>query len=276
MNNESKYRINSVEEFVKAVEEIYNSTNFKECKKHLFFRGQSNEEWYITPRIARNGGKEKTFVLDFHHYSASHSIDYDLDKDRVSLLEDMQHYGIPTRLLDWTVAPLNALFFAVENKIGDKDAVVYVLDPWKYNKELLVKYDKTYSSHPKIHDAHIYARALLSTCDDLKFIKKVVKKRFGYAIDDKELEYPFAFVSNYKNQRVRYQKGSYTIMGTSNIDMMNQVIFQNNYTRIFISNDKISDIYEQLHRLYINEYTVYPDLEGMQKLFARKQGLFKI
>jgi hypothetical protein len=42
----------------------------------------------------------------------------------------MQHYGVPTRLLDWTDGALVALYFAVKQIRIPEDAVVYILDPW--------------------------------------------------------------------------------------------------------------------------------------------------
>lgn len=71
----------------------------------------------LIPGILRPGGHDERFLVHtFRLRALSRYPNCPTFDDRPSWLFLMQHYGLPTRLLDWTASPLVALFFAVEER----------------------------------------------------------------------------------------------------------------------------------------------------------------
>ncbi len=106
----------------------------------LWFRGHRAINWNVAPSLWRgyDASGERNFTNRFRSRAATRMQvvpDYD---DSAHWLSLMQHYGLPTRLLDWTRSPLIAAYFAVGKYIYDKtlepqDACIWVLKPHLLN-----------------------------------------------------------------------------------------------------------------------------------------------
>ena len=104
-----------------------------------FFRGQPSKDYPLIPFIGRyyKKGEEKALLQFereiFEDFKRKFALFTDVrpqnDKEFLFLA---QHYGLPTRLLDWTYNPLIALYFAC-NSDFEKDGAVYHCLPMSHN-----------------------------------------------------------------------------------------------------------------------------------------------
>lgn len=106
---EEEVRINSVSEFIEKIVQLD-----KEEGTETFYRGHANRDWELLPSIFRTpNGVEKEHLL-FRDMVAHEPQSFSECKSALDYLVQMQHYGLPTRLLDMTTNPLVALYFACQ------------------------------------------------------------------------------------------------------------------------------------------------------------------
>lgn len=117
------------------------------AKKHhdvrfpTWYRGQADIDWDLTPKVWRPPSRagrreEERVVATFMARARSRHAHLPDANEAGAWLALMQHYGAPTRLLDWTESPLVAAFFAVtEEKGADKDGAIFALFPRALNRE---------------------------------------------------------------------------------------------------------------------------------------------
>ncbi|SYZ71855.1 FRG domain protein [Candidatus Zixiibacteriota bacterium] len=207
------------------------------------FRGQSDASWKLIPRISRLYEAEKvpdtwprleSFILDeFKQYAV-----ININKEPRSKFEWMsigQHYGLPTRLLDWTTNPLKASYFAIAENY-EKDGALFALSPSAWIPKFEADDDIDMIKHlipvfPDMIDSRIVAQEGCFTI-------------FPHAPDKKPYR-PLEDTTAYN--------ASYLMM-----------------LKIVIPRDKKRTFRHDLNKLGVNSRTLFPDLSGLSDFIAWK------
>ncbi|MDQ1908944.1 FRG domain-containing protein [Paenibacillus sp. GD4] len=127
MNN----KVNSVETFFSQLPRLN-----EKMAGNIFYRGQSDIEYKLVPSVLRENFRLREHEI-YSEVMIECSHEFDNCKFHNEILSKMQHYGVPTRLLDVTSNALVALYFACENH-NDRDGVVFVI---KTDKSSIKQFD---------------------------------------------------------------------------------------------------------------------------------------
>lgn len=108
----------------------------------FLFRGQADAEWVLRPRLSRllRGVHDEStvkiiesrlmrhFEARSHHYLSSGHLQMLKGPDRMARWAVMQHYGAPTRILDWTESAYVAAYFACATA-PERDGAIFITCP---------------------------------------------------------------------------------------------------------------------------------------------------
>ena len=276
--------INSIAEYLdylNGIEFLAKRTYSVAC--YTFFRGQANVEWKLVPGLYRSDlfTSESLLLIELQHICPKEFL-----TNRFETLVKMQHFGLPTRLLDTTTNPLVALYFACkDNCAQEKDGAVYVFPNlpvmWSTNQIVDLIMDFVFERNPN------------SVC--LEKLADILQQKYPLIIEGLNNECVRSILHYYTipamavmpaktNERIEAQDGAFLMFGMGiqsrrpgmKIGDKGRIYYNYNFEpakinspqdiskeaeMVLIPSKSKQEILKQLDLLGFNERKLFPDLE---------------
>lgn len=279
--------IHSISEFLDVLNRYKNEFSTTSHNDSFMFRGMSDVSWKLLPGIFREYSKSETVpgvaskqqhlkmyrsneteILAHFRKEASGFLTNISQNDDFTWLQYAQHYGVPTRLLDFTANPLVALYFSCQSESAC-DSVVWVINinnfqRWSQDEDIC----KSNNTREIIID-----RIMCEMRGDFDHMECSQRPPLK--------ERPLFFLPPYIDQRMSAQASRFMLWGT-NQSSLEDMISEENWMRLtpeaislWISNDQRflasitipskckHHIIEELDLLNISSKTVFPGLDGI-------------
>jgi FRG domain len=156
----------------------------------------------------------------------------------------MQHYGVPTRLLDWTESPLVALYFAIEDrnpKTKKKDGALWVLFPLELNR----------------HSTK--AQVYIPSFED-EWLGNYSVDQYSKGKDNGIL--PIAAIATRNNPRIQAQLGVFTVSHLKKT-AINEVENGKHCIKFIIPARAKSKLQQELRILGVDRFQIFPELTSI-------------
>ncbi len=221
----------------------------------FWFRGHPDLTYRLAPSALRYGEPEERdralgLVADMKRFLEMKLSRPPAPDNELGWMQVAQHYGLPTRLLDWTQNAAVALFFAC-CKYPDVDGLVVILNPIELNQS-------TDARSPRVFDLE----------RDSNIIKNYFKLDGRIHTRGRRT---IAINPTWNNERIAMQQGAFTLHGSRKFDLDWQQASSLLYVPI-LREHKMS-LLNELERVGIGEMFIFPEPEHVCAHVRRTAGL---
>ena len=249
----------------------------------IFFRGHADPNYILRPSIMRTTHLSQNESKIYHELIINCPDDFEKCNTHLEKLVKMQHYGLPTRLLDITRNPLVALYFACES------------NPESYGELILISPENHEIKYPQSDTVSILASlpvfsygkqqefgqlAADPTVSEREFNKKVSrlihevrleKPAFQSEIKKDDLISNFIVYALKNNDRIVKQDGAFILCGLPDGERsLEEFRYRENGKKVVILIDGKKKLLEQLETFSINRAALFPEIECVAEYLKNK------
>ena len=259
---------------VDSVSSLLKALKLASSKKDVFFRGQTVFGWEIKASIYRNSDWISNEKLLIDEMIQNNPQEFEFT-NTFDILSKMQHYELPTRLIDVTTNPLIGLYFCCD-KDEKEDGQIYFFNPErdkvKFNDSDTVSVLSNLSKmEPDFGDSEIESQ---NVDRFIHFIRNE-KSYFENRLKPGCLDNYFFVRASLNNRRITKQNGAFILVGCKNkkrnhIEIEESIIINNMPHRFIIPFSKKNTILSELAQLNINSGTIYPEIDSVARYIKNK------
>lgn len=200
--------VSSLAEYIRLIAAISSINKDSSYSETIVYRGMVDSEYDLLPGLARiknpEHEMEATLINDF----LSRRPDAFSGLAEFDTLAKMQHYGLPTRLLDFSLNPLVALYFACESRVAKSGRVLCHSTYLKNDSSEYVNVICTAATKKMFDDNYTVEEYY---CNDKLPLRKYLSESYIY--DETTVVRP-----KYWNQRIANQAGVFMVFPNHLID----------------------------------------------------------
>jgi hypothetical protein len=278
-------KISSVSEFTSSIKDKIQSLFGPDEHLNIWFRGEPITESNLTPLIPKGyrmyndpiieaftntKALEGNLRAEFERQSLPYFFSKGIPANKWNIYFMMVHYGLRTRLLDWTQSALTALYFSIEDLSIKEDSKIWLLNPHRLNKYTTSKLHNNNSGFSAIlipretKEQDLFVEGHKINPEELSRI--YLDLDFNKTNEDTEF-YPLAILPTFLDERMSMQQSCFTIFGNvvDGFFEIDEDIRKSFLDFILIDKTEKRKLKEELQWLGITQRSIYPDLEGISK-----------
>lgn len=302
----------TIESVLQYIQEEILKISDKESFSPIWFRGHEKSKYKLIPSLYRmKNGTDKFYSKevreDFEALFKAFRVKsfgaleifHEGNNSVVGTMASMQHYSVPTNILDWTTSAFVAMYFAVESKMvyceEDKkkrnnmmkkdtdDADIWILNPIRLNLAYEYLKRSVNDQDVEIMDRPYPIPSIFGNEEEyLEFLPFTKSKHPN--------KFPVAVYVPHVNQRIKAQVGTFTMFsldvegkrhpdndGSYTFEEYDLVELQELYkrkagkkyrqflTRVTIENSCVCEFADWLRHMGVDKPNVYPELTNISK-----------